>query len=105
MNPLELLGSEQMVKFLDKLKNRGFNYILLDSPPVLPFSDAGVLSHYSDGAIMVVRAGRTHAYDVRRAVRFLQHTKVRMLGFILAGVDHVMSQSYSDYYQAKSDET
>ena len=57
-NPLELLGSEKMMQLIDQLK-QSFDYILVDSPPLLAVSDALVVGALADGAVLVVRGGQT----------------------------------------------
>ena len=55
-NPLEILGSEKMGKLLGRLKE-DFDFILVDTPPILAVSDALVLGSQLDGAMLVVCAG------------------------------------------------
>jgi protein-tyrosine kinase len=61
-NPAELLSNMQLRGLLDRL-GPAFDYVILDAPPVLPVSDAGVLAGLCDGVLFVVRAGST-AFDL-----------------------------------------
>ncbi|MDD5360611.1 MAG: polysaccharide biosynthesis tyrosine autokinase [Ignavibacteria bacterium] len=57
-NPSELLGSKQMLDFLELLKTK-YDIIVLDSPPFISVTDAEILSRISDGTILVVQANKT----------------------------------------------
>jgi capsular exopolysaccharide synthesis family protein len=63
-NPSELLGSSRMKAFLDRLDDE-FDYVIVDTPPALLFSDMLGLAPHCDGALLVARAGETdgHAFD------------------------------------------
>ncbi len=60
-NPSELLGSERMHRLVDTLKARGF--VIVDAPPLIPVTDASVVTHHCDGALVVIDTGKT-TYDV-----------------------------------------
>ncbi len=64
-NPLELLGSERMQRFIRAARQR-FDVVILDTPPVLAVSDALVASGLADGVIAVVRAGATPKGHAKR---------------------------------------
>lgn len=78
-NPLDLLGDNRLKTLLEGV-NPLFDWILLDTPPALPVSDARLLAGVCDGVLLVVRAGSTH-YDL--AYRAKQEFQNKVLGVIL----------------------
>jgi capsular exopolysaccharide synthesis family protein len=81
-NPSEILGSHQMSELLKTLEDRA-DVIVFDSPPLLPVTDAAVLARHADGAVLVVRHGRTRREQVTRALEALQGVDAKLLGTIL----------------------
>jgi receptor protein-tyrosine kinase len=81
-NPAELLKSHAMTHVLSQLKAR-FDIILIDAPPLLPVTDAALLADQADGAILVVRHGRTTVDDVRAALDRLHAVGEDPVGAIL----------------------
>ena len=61
VNPTEMLATERFQWLISRMAPL-FDWVIVDAPPVLPVSDAGILAGYCDGVIVVVRAGST-AYD------------------------------------------
>lgn len=86
-SPVELLASAKMKDLLEKLKKR-FDFIILDTPPVIPVADAGIISAQADGVIMVVRAGKTQRGIVKHAQELLNQAKANLLGYVLAHVEY-----------------
>ncbi len=104
-NPSELLGSSQMRMLLDELRTRS-DIVLIDAPPLLPVTDAAVLAQECDGAILVVRYGRTTREQVTRAVRALNAVSAHVLGTVLTMVPNrgPHSQGYrQSYYESRPD--
>ncbi|GAA1966077.1 polysaccharide biosynthesis tyrosine autokinase [Terrabacter lapilli] len=81
-NPSELLGSANMEQLVADLTNR-FDYVLIDAPPLLPVTDAAVLSTIVDGALVVVGAGIAEREQARRALESLEQVNGSLLGLIL----------------------
>ncbi|WP_223066906.1 CpsD/CapB family tyrosine-protein kinase [Paenibacillus caui] len=81
-NPSELLGSERMEKLFVKLRQE-YEIILLDSPNVLDFSDARVLAARTDGAVLVVKYGRSKREAVRKAKQYMDQAGVSVLGIAM----------------------
>lgn len=81
-NPSELLGSANMEQLVADLAER-FDYVLIDAPPLLPVTDAAVLSTIVDGALVVVGAGVAQREHVRRALESLEAVNGSLLGLIL----------------------
>jgi capsular exopolysaccharide synthesis family protein len=83
-NPSELLGSQAMRNLLATLSQDAL--VLVDAPPVLPFTDAAVLSRIADGTLVLVRANRTKVDELSHALGNIQRVKGRVLGLILNGI-------------------
>ena len=83
-NPSELLGSVTMRNMLKSLDPRAI--ILIDSPPLIPVTDAAILTARTDGALVVVRSGKTTIDLLDKALQNLERVKGRPLGVILDGV-------------------
>ncbi len=98
-NPAELLGSKKMRLILEELRSEPVSYILIDTPPVLPFADAGILATNTDGVLLVVQAYRTNARAVQKARELLEHAHSKLLGFVLTQSDFYDSGYYDYYYQ------
>lgn len=103
-NPAELLGSKKMLDLISILREK-YEFILIDSPPVLPVTDAVILSRIVDGVILVVRGQKTETSIVKETRNRIQQVGGKILGVILNGVDVKKGQhyyyyrdSYSEYY-------
>jgi capsular exopolysaccharide synthesis family protein len=101
-NPSELLGSKAMVSLLESLTS-AFDYVLIDAPPLLPVTDAAILSKLTGGAIVVAAAGRTSRNELDSALRSLEHIGSKVLGVVLTmlptkGPDAYGYGSYGAYY-------
>jgi succinoglycan biosynthesis transport protein ExoP len=96
-NPAELVGSQKMRQTLAELRDL-YDFILIDSPPVMPVSDAIVLSTMVDGVVYVVRAQETPHYVVKTALAQLRTEGTKILGVLLNRVD-LGSAEYKDYYE------
>jgi polysaccharide biosynthesis transport protein len=94
-NPAELLGSLEMVRLLDDLSGQ-YDYVLLDSPPILPVTDSVILSRYVDGVVLVVKGGHTPRQVVIDAKGRLQDVGARLLGVVLNDID--ITRNTYDYY-------
>lgn len=81
-NPSELLASARMADLIASLRQQA-DIVVIDSPPLLPVSDAAILAHLSDGAILVTHHGQTRREQVVRAVEQLRAVDARLLGSIL----------------------
>lgn len=81
-NPSELLGSRGMDAMLRELELK-FDHVLIDAPPLLPVTDAAVVSKLADGVIMVVGIGSADRRDLARALTSLESVGSRLLGVVL----------------------
>ncbi|GAA5108094.1 polysaccharide biosynthesis tyrosine autokinase [Alloalcanivorax gelatiniphagus] len=80
-NPSELLGSLRMKQFVDELSHDYL--VILDAPPLLPVTDAGLLSAFCDGALLVQAAGKTQIEQSQQCRRILDQVGSRLLGVVL----------------------
>jgi succinoglycan biosynthesis transport protein ExoP len=95
-NPAELLLTKRFSELLRQLEQR-FDFILLDSPPILAVTDAVILSRLSDGVLLIAQAGKTAAEDARRAASQLRDVEAPILGVILNDMD-LTDKKYGYYY-------
>jgi succinoglycan biosynthesis transport protein ExoP len=86
-NPSELLDSEAMSEFLLKMKTQ-FDHIIIDTPPIVSVTDAGIIGSQADGIIMVIQAGRTQRGIVKRAVELLEQAHAKLLGHVLTNIEY-----------------
>ncbi|MGN6593767.1 MAG: GumC family protein [Terriglobales bacterium] len=108
-NPSELLAT-LLGQVLAPLAAE-FDYVILDSPPVLGFADALSVAIAVEGTLLVARAGKTPREIVHAALKPLQRVRARVLGLVLNQVSSSLSPYYSYYhdhyqrYAADADET
>lgn len=84
-NPSELLGSDSMREILKELSGR-FRTIIVDAPPLLPVTDAALLSRLASGALVLCAVGRTHRPQLAAAMAALRTVDARVLGAVLTMV-------------------
>lgn len=95
-NPSELLDSNRM-SFLLSYLNRRFDRLVLDSPPILPASDALLLSPQTDGVLLMVKAGYMNREMVQKAVEQLRVAQANLIGIVLNEID-IKREGYYKYY-------
>jgi receptor protein-tyrosine kinase len=104
INPLELLNLPRVKELLTAMPKL-FNWVILDSPPLLFAADASLLGTMCDGTILVVRIGRTTIDSVTRAMNSLCENN--MLGIIVNGARRGELYSkytyYHSYYYSRQD--
>ena len=91
-NPSELLGSGTMRNLLQSMDPGAI--VLVDTPPLLPVTDAAILTARTDGALIVVRAGKTTIDQLDKSLQNLERVKGRALGVILDGVSRKGENKY-----------
>jgi succinoglycan biosynthesis transport protein ExoP len=94
-NPSEMLNSAAFAKLLDELKGR-FDRIFIDTPPVMPVTDARILSAICDKTLLVLRAEKSTRKASQQARDGLQHVGANILGVIVNDVSK--SSSRYGYY-------
>jgi capsular exopolysaccharide synthesis family protein len=92
-NPMELLQSGRLSSLMGQLEPL-FDWIIIDSPPLLPLADTTVWQRLSDGALLVVREGTTEKNPLQRGLDILK--KGDLLGVVLNGSSN---GSHHNYYQ------
>jgi capsular exopolysaccharide synthesis family protein len=106
-NPAELLGSKRFKDFLSSLAEH-FDWVIVDTPPVMAVTDSSIVSHLATGVLFVVGAEMTNHHAAQRALEQLEHARAKFIGAVLNRVDlqhnaYYYSQyyrrEYSDYYQ------
>lgn len=86
-NPAELLASEKMSYFLAKVKSQ-FDFVIIDTPPIISVTDAGIVGAQTEGVLMVIQAGRTQRGIVRRAEELLHQSHSHIIGHVLTNIEY-----------------
>lgn len=84
-NPSELLGSTQMRAVLSSLEKR-FDYVIVDAPAVLSYTDAAVISVVAERTVLTVASGRTRSNELSAALRALGNVGTKPVGIVLTRV-------------------
>ncbi len=95
-NPSELLGSGAMHSLIGDLR-RDYHYIIMDTPPTLPVTDASVVASSADAAILVLKSGDTEETAAQRALEQLRRVHARIAGAVLNGVSSRHDRYYTYY--------
>ena len=96
-NPSEVVGSSRMAFLITQLKAR-FDFIIIDTPPVTPATDALLIAPLTDGAVLVVKSGNTDRKIIQDAVDQFKTVKQPVIGMVLNQVD-MRKEGYYRYYQ------
>lgn len=94
-NPTSLLQDKCLKEMVDRLEEE-FDYIIVDTAPLLLAADGEIISQLCDGAVMVVRSEMTHKEDVRRSIVRLERSGCPVLGTVLNAV-HMEGKPYGKY--------
>ncbi|MFP4473267.1 MAG: CpsD/CapB family tyrosine-protein kinase [Candidatus Omnitrophota bacterium] len=86
-NPVELLASRNMSQLISTLRKE-YDLILIDTPPVIPVTDASIISDMADGVLMVIQAGKTQRGLVKRAEELLYQAHAKILGHVLTNIEY-----------------
>lgn len=112
-NPSELLGSDKMRSLIRELSEEFM--VIIDAPPVLPVTDATLLSKAVDGTVLVATIGRTQREHLREATENLHQVKANLIGLVLNqtpqggfgggyyGFGYASTRGYKSYYGYTSD--
>jgi capsular exopolysaccharide synthesis family protein len=98
-NPLELMQSGKLSLLMEQLE-AWFDWIVIDSPPVLPLADTSLWSRLADGILLVTRKGTTEKQQLKRGLEAIEKSK--LLGAL---VNSSSSAAHTDYYQRYSSPT
>ena len=97
--PSELLGSRQMEELVMVLREQ-YDFVIIDTPPVLAVTDASILGRLTDAAILIIRYGTAQRHVVQRSVDLLDRSGAHLLGVAVNAVDF-KAPEYSEYYGRK----
>jgi capsular exopolysaccharide synthesis family protein len=99
-SPYEILKSPRLIDLLDEARGT-YDYVVLDTPPLVGFQDSRVITRLVDGIILVVGAHRTPKRMVEEALNLVDPAK--MLGFVFNGDDQGLARFYSRHYYRRPD--
>jgi capsular exopolysaccharide synthesis family protein len=112
-NPSTLLEDARFGELFQALEEK-YDYVIVDSPPLVSVSDGILIAQHCDGAILIVRSGETPRSLIRQSMNQLQQTDCRLLGTVLNGVATgnraygryygYYSKYYSEYYGKKEND-
>ncbi|MFZ5434662.1 MAG: GumC family protein [Calditrichota bacterium] len=94
-NPAELVASENMRKLIEEARSR-YDFVILDSPPVIAVTDAAILATRVDGILLVVSSGTVSRREVQRAITLLKNVRSSIMGVVLNALD--IKKIYGSYY-------
>ena len=102
-NPAEILGSERMKALLDRLK-AAFDFILVDTPPILSVTDPQILGKMVDGLVLVVQADRTPKEALRQTREIVDLLQLKTYGVVINALNldnrgYYHRHYYRHYYQ------
>jgi capsular exopolysaccharide synthesis family protein len=95
-NPLELMQSGKLSLLMEQLE-AWFDWVVIDSPPVLPLADTSLWSRLADGVLLVTRKGTTEKQQLKRGLEAIEKSK--LLGAL---INSSASAAHSDYYERYS---
>lgn len=101
-NPSELLFGDKFSQLIKKLREE-YDYVIVDTPPVMAGSDAVIVGRNCDGLVMVVKSQVTKRKALLRAKQELERNGVKLLGSVLNGVKESDLDEYYYYRYYKSD--
>jgi capsular exopolysaccharide synthesis family protein len=105
-NPPELLGSQRFRDLIDSLRDH-FDWVIVDTPPVMAVSDAALIAHFTTGVVYVVGAEMTSRYAAQAGLEQLESARAHVIGAVLNRVDldrhayyysHYYRREYGHYY-------
>ena len=112
-SPSSLLEDARLGELFRALEGN-YDYVIVDSPPLVSVSDGILIAQHCDGAILIVRSGETPRSLIRQSMNQLKQTDCRLLGTVLNGVATgnraygryygYYSKYYSEYYGKKEDD-
>ncbi len=95
-NPSGLISSNKFKILLAELRNH-FDYIIIDSPPIMAVADAGMLAPVADGVLMVIQLGRTPKSIIGHSSMLFKQSGAKVLGYVLTHVEFHSSEYRYDY--------
>lgn len=103
-NPSELLGSMEMSQLLKELE-QAFDVVIIDAPPLLPVTDAAVLSQHVGGVVVIVGAQKAREQDLDKALKALDMVNANLLGVVVNRLPSKGPDAYAySYYRHENDQ-
>ena len=98
-DPQQLLSSDALSKLMKVLRNT-YDRVIIDSPPILPVSDAAVLSRHADSLVYVIKSDATSIHQVKSGLGQLQRFNAPITGVVVNQLDVRKAKRFSDsgYY-------
>jgi uncharacterized protein involved in exopolysaccharide biosynthesis/Mrp family chromosome partitioning ATPase len=96
-NPTELINSKQMSKFINEIKE-AYDFVIFDCTPILPVTDAVLLSQKVEGVIILYEVGKIARGVLKRSKSHMEGVKANILGVILNGVRPEYGPEYYEYH-------
>ena len=94
----EMIGSAKMRALMESCRER-YDYVIVDTPPILAVTDAVRLSSQADSVLLVIRAGQTPRDALARSCDLLNQATVPVLGIVVNGVSsRSAGANYYGYY-------
>lgn len=101
-NPSELLGSDSMLRVIRQLED-SFDAVIIDAPPIIPVTDATVLSQHLGGVVVVVGSQKVRKAEVERSLSALSLVNANVLGLILNRLPSKGPDAYAYGYYSYTD--
>lgn len=101
-NPSEMLGSTQMQALLEYAQGQ-YDVVLIDTPPLLPVTDAALLTKFTSGAVVVVGYGETHRNQLRAALESIDAIGGHVLGTVLNKVQETGDSPIYTYHYRQAE--
>lgn len=95
-NPAELLGNARFEQMIPVCK-QAFDYVLIDTPPLMNVIDAAIVAKKCDGSLLVLASDDTSRMEAKRVVEQLRNANSNVLGVVLNKVDIRMQRYYGKY--------
>jgi receptor protein-tyrosine kinase len=98
-HPVELMQSGSFSKLIEEVSS-GFDWVIIDSTPLVPLADTGIWTPLCDGILLVVREGKSEKELINRAMEVVGRSK--LLGVVLNGFSGTKDNQYYGYYSSSS---
>ena len=89
------------MSFLISLLKRQFDILIIDTPPILPASDAMILAPQTDGLLLVIKSGHINRELIKKAVEQIRISQANLIGVVLNQVDFERERYYSGKYYSR----
>lgn len=107
-NPMAVFSSAKLPVFLNALR-QAYDYVIIDTPPLISFADSLLLGEYADGIVLVIEAGKTQESAAKQCLKMIDKAKTPFLGVVINklnfkneyGPYNYYNTYYKDYYREK----